>query len=250
MLLFFFTTPPAARPQVAPLREKLLQMDPVGTVLIMGGIISYILALQYGGVTYAWSSPTVVGLVVAAGVIFILFGLWEWHQGERATIAPRLISQRVVWVNGVTAMLLAGSYFLFIYYLPIYFQSIDNVDPTESGVRNLPIIIALTIMTIVSGASISANGHAAPLLVGGAALATIAAGLLYTVDIGTESGKWIGYQILAGLGYGVSFQIPMITVQASMGIEDLAAVTAILNCTCPLPFALHPPNYKTNTTAS
>lgn len=36
IVLLFFKTPPAAKPVQAPLSEKLLQMDPLGTTLVMG----------------------------------------------------------------------------------------------------------------------------------------------------------------------------------------------------------------------
>jgi len=205
-------------------------MDPVGIVLVMGGIISYTLALQYGGVAEAWNSAHVVGLLVGFAAIFIVFGVWEYFQGERATITPRLFRQRHVWTGSLAALFMAGSYFLIIYYLPIYFQSIDGVDPTQSGVRNLPLILAVTFATVASGVSISQNGIAAPVMVGGLVLATISTGLLYTLDIGTGSGKWIGFQILAGVGFGVAFQVPMIIAQAMSAADDLAATTAIIMC--------------------
>ncbi|KAK3369997.1 major facilitator superfamily domain-containing protein [Podospora didyma] len=228
IILFFFQTPNRAKPVVAPLREKLLQMDPVGTVLVMGGVIAYILALQYGGQTMAWNSSTVIGLIVGFVLITIVFGVWEWYNNERSMIVPRLFRQQTVWNSSLYALFFSGSYFVVVYYLPIYFQSIDGTSPTDSGVRNLPIILAVTIGTVASGASISQNGVAAPLMVGGAAIATIAAGLLYTLDIGTGSDKWIGYQVLAGLGWGVGYQIPMIIAQATAKPEELSSVTAIV----------------------
>ncbi len=210
IIFFFFRTPSGAKPAEATLKEKLLQMDPVGTVLIMGGVISYILALQYGGQTYPWNDSKVIGLLVGFILILAVFAAWEVFNGERAMIVPRLMKDRTVWVNAVYAFFFASSYFIIIYYLPIYFQSIDDVSPTDSGVRNLPIILTVTIGTIVSGVAISQTGVATPLMVVCAAVATVAAGLLYTLDIGTGAGKWIGFQILGGFAFGVAFQIPMI----------------------------------------
>ncbi|KIH92821.1 efflux pump antibiotic resistance protein [Sporothrix brasiliensis 5110] len=228
IILFLFTTPSRAKPVEAPLREKLLQMDPVGTVLVMGGVISYVLALQYGGQTAPWKSGKVIGPLVAFVVITVIFGFWERYNGERAMIVPRLIASRNVWPNAVFAFFFASSYFTLIYYLPIYFQSIDNVSPTASGVRNLPLIIAVTIGTVVSGGIISKTGIATPFLPPMTAIAVVGTGLLYTLDIGTGSGKWIGYQVLAGLGYGYTFQIPMIYGQATAKNEDLAPTTALI----------------------
>jgi MFS family permease len=230
IITFFFKAPSGAKPVQASLKEKILQMDPVGTVLVMGGVISYILALQYGGQTMAWNDATVIGLIVGFVVIFIVFGVWEYFNGERSMVVPRLFFHRDVWVSSVFSFLFAGSYFIVIYYLPIYFQSIDNTSPTESGVRNLPLILAVTVATVVAGGSISATGIAAPVAVGGAAIATIASGLLYTLDIGTETGKWIGYQILGGFAWGAAFQVPIIIGQGTAKPEDISSVTAIILC--------------------
>ncbi|KAL9011524.1 MAG: hypothetical protein Q9173_003632 [Seirophora scorigena] len=56
IIFMVFQTPGAAKPNIATLREKLLQMDPVGAMLVMGLVISYILARHYGGVIHTWKS--------------------------------------------------------------------------------------------------------------------------------------------------------------------------------------------------
>lgn len=230
IILFFFHNPPHAVPAKATLREKILQMDLPGAAVIMGAVVSFILALQWGGLTKPWDSSEVVGLLVGFVVIIIAFIVLEWYQGERAMMNPRILKERTIYISALFAFFFAGSYFVLIYYLPIYFQSIDGTSPTDSGVRNLPIIIAVTLATISSGGFISATGIYTPVLMGGAAIATVASGLLFTLDIGTGSGKWIGYQVLAGLGYGVAFQIPMIATQGTVDPADLSPATAIILC--------------------
>ncbi|KAL2104633.1 hypothetical protein VUR80DRAFT_9997 [Thermomyces stellatus] len=226
VIFLFFHAPANAVPAKAALAEKVLQMDIPGTALVMGAVISFILAFQYGGQEKPWSSSEVIGLLVGFGLITAAFVVLEWYQSERAMINGRILGQRTVWVSGLYAFFYAGAYFTLVYYLPIYFQSIGGTSPTTSGVRNLPLIIAVTIATIVSGGLITATGVYAPILVGGAAVATIASGLLYTLDIDTSTGKWIGYQILAGAGYGISFQVPMIATQGTVAPADLAPSTA------------------------
>src|SRR6478735_3866333 len=100
-------------------------MDFIGTALVMGASLSLLLALQYGGVTHAWNSSVVIGLLVGfVLMVTALIGVEFW-LGERAMLTPRLIRQRTVWVNAVWGFFFAGSYFITLYYLPIYFQSID-----------------------------------------------------------------------------------------------------------------------------
>lgn len=124
------------------------------------------------------------------------------------------------------------------------FQGVEDVSPTGSGVRNLPLIIAFSLATIVSGVPITKTGIATPILPVGSAIATVSAGLLYTLDIGTGSGKWVGYQIFAGFAYGIAFQVPIIVCQSTVDPSDLASVTAIMLCESrPMVIILlHPPS--------
>lgn len=228
IVLVFFKTPSGAKPKSASLREKLMQMDPVGVILVMGAVISYILALNYGGIKYDWNSSQVVGLLVGFVALSAAFVAWEWCQEDRAMVPFRLAGQRVYIVPSVFAFFFSGAYFLIIYYLPIYFQSIDNVSAQMSGVRNLPLILAVTISMIASGAYVSVTGLAAPIIVAGTAIGVICTGLFYTFDIGTAQAKWIGYQVIGGVGWGIASQLPIVTVQATAPAADLAEVTAIL----------------------
>ncbi|GJC81460.1 putative efflux pump gsfJ [Colletotrichum liriopes] len=228
MIFVFFQAPDAAKPMVVSWREKLLQMDFLGVAMIMGALLSYVLALQYAGVTAAWNSSVVVGLLVGFVLIMVAFGVWEYFQGERAMIVPRLFIQRPIGTACLFTLFFSGSCFLVIYYLPIYFQSVFNVSPTMSGVNNLPLIIAISIAMISSGAFVSATGLAAPVMLASAAIAMIASGLLYTLDVDTSTDRWVGYQILGGVAWGMAWQLPIIVGQASATPSDISTVTAMI----------------------
>lgn len=228
LIFFFFQTPKAAKPQVATLKEKLLQMDLVGTFVLMAAIICLILALQWGGTTKPWNSADVIGTLVGFGLIIIIFIGIEIHLGDRALIVPRLIKQKTMTLLALFQVFNSGTFLMFLYYLPIYFQVVSGVSAAQSGVRNLPFILGIGLMTIVSGVVITITGHYIHLAVIGATLGTIGAGLLYTLDVGSSSSKWIGYQALAGIGYGLGIQIPIIVAQASVGPADISSITAIM----------------------
>ncbi|CAI7654832.1 unnamed protein product [Penicillium glandicola] len=227
-IIFFFHTPDRASMTKSTFKEKLLQIDPIGTILLICTITSYILPLQFGGQTKAWNSSTVIGLLVGFPLMIIAFMVWEWYQGERAAFPPRLMSNRLILVNSVYAFIFAGSYFIMVYYLPYYFQSVQNVSPTMSGVRNLPLIVSMSLAIIVSGGSITKTGHTAPLMVVGGVLATIGSGLLYSLDIGTSTSKWIGYQIVGGVGWGLAYQVPINAVHGTVAPDDIATVTGVI----------------------
>lgn len=226
-----FKTPKAAKVVEATLKEKLLHMDPIATMLTMGALACLLLALQYGGVTHPWNSSVVIGLLVGFVAIVITLIAAEIWQGERAMLTPRIMRKRTVWASSAWGFFFAGAYFVTLYYLPIYFQSIDNVSPIASGVRNIPLIIMFGIATYGSGRAITKTGIATPYMVAASVIVTIASGLLFTLDIGTSTGKWVGYQILAGFGYGLALQVPVVVAQAFAEPADIAPTTAIIICT-------------------
>lgn len=228
MIFFFFHAPARAAPAKAPLKEKLLQMDLPGTFTIMCAVICYILAMQWGGQKKSWSSSQVIGTLVGFVLIFLLFFAIEYYQGERAIIVGRLLKNRTVSVGMAYIFFLAGGFFVLLYYIPIYFQVVSGVSASQSGIRNLPLILGCTITTILSGGLISAYGHFVPFMILGAVGGTVGTGLLYTLSTTSSSSQWIGYQALAGLSIGLALQVPIISGQAVVAPSDLASATAMI----------------------
>ncbi|KAJ5620185.1 efflux pump antibiotic resistance protein [Penicillium lagena] len=213
IILLFYRPPPPLLFLKDPLREKILQLDLPGTALLIGAMICYVLALQWGGITRPWSDSTVVGTLVGFGVLLITYALVQWVQKERAAMIGRLFRRNVV-ISMIYIDLLAGTFFLLVYYLPIYFQVVSGVSAAESGVRNLPLILAQSVATVSSGLVLT--------------LTAVGSGLLYTLNINSDANKWIGYQILAGIGIGWCFQVPVVTAQSAVPPEDLPSTTAMV----------------------
>ena len=228
IIILFFQIPSSARTVAASWPERLLQMDLVGACILVGATLCYLLALQYGGQSLSWNDKTVIGLLVGFVTIGAAFVGWEWRLDERAMIVPRLFKKRAIGMSTMFIFFFGGPYYLTIYYLPIYFQSVGGSTAIMSGVKNLPLILAVTISMIVSGIFISATGHGVPVMIFGSTLAVIGAGLLYTLDVDSSMGEWIGYQILGGIGWGVALQVPIIVSQASAAAQDISSVTAMI----------------------
>ncbi|KAH8703810.1 putative efflux pump antibiotic resistance protein [Talaromyces proteolyticus] len=228
IVLIFFTTPAQSKPIPASWKEKFLQMDPVGVALCMASIIVFIMAFEYGGQSRPWNSSVVIGLLVGFPLITAVFVIWEYSQGERAMIVPRLFKRRSIWAGSLYQFFLAGAYFLILYYLPIYFQSIQNVSAIESGVRNLAMVITISFAVVIGGAVVGKTGYTVPFMMFGAAIGAIGTGLFRTFDFHTSSGKWIGYQILTGFGSAFPFQIAMNIAQANSSPADMSKVTATM----------------------
>jgi len=218
----------------------LRQLDMLGLVLIVGAITCFILALQWGGVSKAWDSGAVIGTLVAFVVCMILFVVEQWWLGENAMVHSVMIKRRTIWVGSMFSFLINSAFLVTFYYLPIYFQSVQGVSASTSGVRTVPFILAVTFCVVIVGQIITKTGYAYPWMIVGAAITTIGSGMIYTFDTNSPAGKWIGYQILCGIGVGVSFQVPVMLIQATTKDADVPLATATLLCKLPTTSCLHP----------
>ena len=158
----------------------------------------------------------------------MLFVVIAYFQDERSIIPPRLFKQRYIWDNMAFMFFFGGSWFTILYYLPIYFQVVSGVSAAQSSVRNLPLIITVVLTTITSGSLISVTGHYISWLYVAGIMSTLGAGLIYTLDITSPSGHWIGYQIVVGIGFGAGIQLPIIVGQALSEPADITTSTALM----------------------
>lgn len=51
--------------------------------------------------------------------------------------------------------------------------------------------------------------------------------MIYTLEVSSNAGKWIGYQLLSGFGAGAGVQIPFIAVQVVLSSKDMPTGNAI-----------------------
>lgn len=154
-------------------------------------------------------------------------GIQFWKQ-ETATVPPRIISQRSMAFSTWFVVCLGGSFFGILYYIPIWFQAIKGTTATESGIRNLPLILGLVLMSIVSGGAVTALGYYTPWMIASSVFMSIGVGLLSTLEVDSGHAKWIGYQIIYGFGVGFGMQQPIIAAQTVLKLEDVPIGTSLI----------------------
>ncbi|KAI1162533.1 MFS general substrate transporter [Nemania serpens] len=228
VIALFFPDPALKKPPPEPFMKRLMRFDPIGTLIFIPAIISLLLALQWGGTMYPWNSGRIIGLFVVFGVLILAFLYDQWHQQENATVPPRIFRNRTVMAGSFFAFAIGSAFFLFIYYIPIWFQAVQGVSAVNSGIRNLPMLLSVVVASILAGGLITAFGYYTPFMLIGTVLAAIGGGLLTTWKPDTGSGMWIGYQLLFGLGIGLSLQQPLIAVQTVLDIKDVPIGTSVI----------------------
>ncbi|KAJ5742771.1 uncharacterized protein N7511_011172 [Penicillium nucicola] len=226
-VLFFFQNPKPILTKNT-LKEKVKELDLLGSLFFLPAIISLLLALQWGGTKYDWSNGRIIGLFVVFGVLILMFMALQYRAQDQATIPPRLMKNRNVWGAAWYSLALGAAFFVMTFYLPIWFQSIKNATALKSGIMNLPMIIGVIIFSILAGGLVTACGYYTPFMIVSSILMSIAAGLLATLQTDSNHSKWIGYQALFGIAIGLGMQQPMIVAQAALKTVDVPSGMAIV----------------------
>lgn len=95
-------------------------LDIFGLTALLPSIVCLLLALQWGGVTYPWSDPRIIVLLVLFAVLAIAFVLIEVWQGPKALLPSRVFTQRTVSAASFYGFCTTGAIFVLTYYLPMY----------------------------------------------------------------------------------------------------------------------------------
>ncbi|CAI7663334.1 unnamed protein product [Penicillium palitans] len=226
-----FQTIPEPKPKDPPLQilsSVIKSLDLPGFMLICPAVVMFLLGLQFGGNEYAWDSSVVIGLLVGGGATFVVFLIWEWRQGDNAMVPLAMLKHRVIWSAAMTMFFSLSSVLVADFYIAIYFQAIHNDTPLMSGVHMLPITLGIVLFTMISGTLISVLGYYLPFLLMGGVISSIGYGLMSTLDTTTPVAKWIGYQVLYGVGSGCTTAAPYIAIQGLVAPEQIPLAMAII----------------------
>lgn len=145
---FCLVHPPIRKAEQDPLNDRIARLDLVGAALFIPAVIMLLMALQWGGLTYPWSSGRIIGLLVGGAVLVVIFGVWQWHKGKDAMIPPPVFLQRSVFWACITAMFSMGTMVMLGTWMPEWFQAIKGVSPVQSGINLLPAMVAQVIASV------------------------------------------------------------------------------------------------------
>lgn len=75
--------PPVAVKAELPPNTKLRQLDLPGAVALISSVVCLMLALQWGGIVYAWSNARVYGCLIGFSSTLIVFIAMQWKDKNR-----------------------------------------------------------------------------------------------------------------------------------------------------------------------
>jgi EmrB/QacA subfamily drug resistance transporter len=200
-------------------------LDYAGIVLVGLGSAGLTLATSWGGSTYPWGSPIVIGLFVASVVALVAFVAVERRAAE--PILPiRLFANPVFTVCSILSFVVGFAMLGALTFLPTFMQFVDGVSATVSGLRTLPMVIGLLVTSLSSGVIVGRTGRYKIFPIAGTAVMAIGFLLLSTMDSDTSTLLQSLYLLVLGAGIGLSMQVLILVVQNTVDFADLGVATS------------------------
>jgi EmrB/QacA subfamily drug resistance transporter len=178
-------------------------LDLPALVLVSTGLLGIVWGLVRGN-SVGWSSPEIVGSLIAGGVLVALFVAWELRA--HAPMLPMRYFRNPIFARANLASLfmyfgMFGSIFL----LAQFFQTVQHYSPLQAGLRVLPWTAMPMVIAPIAGAFSDRIGGQRIMAVG---LTLQAAGLAWIAAVSTPTIPYadlVGPFILAGIGMSLFF---------------------------------------------
>ena len=201
------------------------KIDYLGATTIVAAVTSLLLYLNWAGEHYGWTDPT-AHLFIAGAVVFTIAFIFVETRAEEPIIPLRLFRNPIFSVGNAFGFLIGFAMFGGAIYLPLYFQTVQGMSPTRSGLAMLPMVAGMFSMSIISGQLITRTGKYKIYPVIGSSILIVALFLLSTVKVSTDYWAIAIYAYLFGTGLGLAMMTIVTPVQNSVDFRDMGVATS------------------------
>ena len=178
-------------------------LDLPGLGLASAGLLGIVWGLVRGN-DHGWTSPGIVGPIVAGLALVAAFVAWEL-RAPSPMLPMRFFRNRTFALANVASLLMFFGMFGSIFLLAQYFQTVQGMSPLQSGLRILPWTAMPMFVAPLAGALSDRIGGRRLMTVG---LALQGAGLLWIAAVSTVTTSYvdlIGPFMLSGAGMALFF---------------------------------------------
>lgn len=208
--------------------ERPHRLDVIGALLIVSASVSFMLALNQGGVRYAWGSWPIVTLFIVAAAMGILFV-------ARLLTAPEPLIPIAILANPEARLSIIANAFAWApiiginIFLPTYLQTVIGLSPTTAGLSLVALMVTLNTSAAASGQLLGRVKHYKLVPMLGLALAT---GALLALGWRAGQASIVEFELLImllGLGFGPLPPVTSVVLQNSVAIHQFGTAVGVQN---------------------
>jgi EmrB/QacA subfamily drug resistance transporter len=203
------------------------KLDILGATLMITAAVSLLLALTSGGTRVAWTSPVIFGLVAASMVLTLAFA-WRLRQAPEPFLPLTVLANPVVRAGTTATACALGVMTGLMIYMPLYYQVVHKLSPTQAGLALVPVIIMTTPGSMLSGRAMMYLRHykVSPYIGVGLTIATLAALVWWPAM--PLAGAILAAGVI-GFGVGTVFPVATVSIQNAVSRHELGTATGAMN---------------------
>jgi EmrB/QacA subfamily drug resistance transporter len=205
------------------------KVDFMGLAALILMVVPAMLALSWGGNTYTWGSPVIIGLLVFAAVMLGVFLFFE-SRAEEPIVPLSLFKNRIVAISNLASFMMGMGMFGSIIFVPLYLQGVLGASATASGNMQIPQSMCVMVSSIIAG-NLMSRRVGKYKIQGIFSLLLISLGLLLLSRLTTGSHYWnvILAICVIGVGMGTSMPVFTISIQNEVPYKILGVATSTSN---------------------
>lgn len=199
-------------------------IDYSGIITLTLALSSLFLALTLAGDLNTYTSED-IALLALSLVMFTLFVLAEKKAAE--PILPLwLFKNSIFSISSIESFLASALMFSGVIYVPLFAQGVLGMSATNSGFLMIPMLLSLTMASIITGQIISITGKYRILVIAEFVITGIGVMLLATMNANTPYYLLLVYSTVLGIGSGMAYNIFNVAVQNAFTLREIGVVTA------------------------
>ncbi len=200
-------------------------IDYFGAGLIIAAFVPFLLALTWGGQSYPWLSPMILGLFGFTTISLIVFLFWE-KRVQYPVLPLELFKIPAFSITNFATFVINMSFLGVIMFMPLYMQVVQGISATNSGMALFPLMLGSMFSSIMAGRWVSKYGYYKSILVGGNVI-LIAGVILFTqITVDTSSLDLAWRMVIVGIGLGPSQSLTNLIVQSSVEPKHMGVATS------------------------
>jgi EmrB/QacA subfamily drug resistance transporter len=206
-------------------RAPQARIDWAGAATITLGISALLLAVEWGGDSMPWTSPTILGLLAFSAMLLVAFVAIE-RRAPEPLMPLDLFKLWPMTICSAISVLVGFALFGLVFYTPLFAQGALNLSASAAGALLTPLVTCMAAGSLLSGQVFARLRRARPLMLAGSTLFVMGALLLTRITLEVDH-LWLGIQLgLCGLGAGMLMPMLTIIVQSTVPRRRLGVGTA------------------------
>jgi MFS family permease len=214
--------------QQLPRHERPHKLDVLGAILMVGAAIPLMLALNWGGRRYAWSSPELMALLAGSAALWALFA-WRVVTAGEPFIPLAVLRDGAMRVGTVAGFFVVGMMIALTIVMPLYAQLALGLSVSASAWAIVALQGGATLTSVVGGRLLVRFTHYKRVPVIGLLLSIAGLAPLAMAPTGFSPAAALGLIALVGFGLGPTFPFTVVVVQNAVALHELGIATGAMN---------------------